>query len=102
MSQHPGERPEDPRRPDRPSRQGRSCSPALYRVVLQHDPATDLMAVVRAVMELMRFCRDEATYKMWSANHSGRACLLTTHRERAELYVEQFADRGVRVTIEPA
>jgi hypothetical protein len=28
--------------------------------------------------------------------------LLQTHKERAELFVEQFAGRGVTVTIEPA
>ena len=60
------------------------------------------MFVVRTVMELIRFCRTEATHKMWEAHHLGRSILLTTYRERAELYVEQFTDRGVMVMIEPA
>ena len=44
----------------------------------------------------------EATHRMWQACHEGRALLLTTYKERAELYVEQFAGKGLKVSIEPA
>lgn len=73
-----------------------------YRIVLLQNANLDLMFVVRTVMEVTRFCRAEATHKMWLAHHSGRATLLITYKERAELYVEQFADRGLSVIIEPA
>jgi ATP-dependent Clp protease adapter protein ClpS len=73
-----------------------------YRVVLTNISAQALMFVVKTVMELTRFCREEATHKMWEAHHNGRSQLLVTHLERAELYVEQFAERGLTVTIEPA
>jgi ATP-dependent Clp protease adapter protein ClpS len=73
-----------------------------FKVILHHDAALDLMFVVRTVMELTRFCRAEATHKMWEAYHRGRSILLVTYRERAELYVEQFMSRGLTVTIEPA
>jgi ATP-dependent Clp protease adapter protein ClpS len=72
-----------------------------FKVVLQQKDMNDLMYVVRSVMELMRFPRAEATYKMWEAYHCGRSVLLITYRERAELYVEQFASKGLTVTIEP-
>jgi hypothetical protein len=39
---------------------------------------------------------------MWEAYHWGRSQLLVTVKERAELYVEQFAARGLTLTIEPA
>ncbi len=71
------------------------------KVVLHQNNINDLMFVVRSVMELMRFPRAEATYKMWEAYHCGRSVLLVTYRERAELYVEQFADKGLTVTVEP-
>jgi ATP-dependent Clp protease adaptor protein ClpS len=71
-----------------------------FAVVLLNNEATDLMDVVRAIMELTHFCRVEATNKMWEAHHSGRALLLKTHRERAELFVEQFAAKGVKATVE--
>jgi ATP-dependent Clp protease adaptor protein ClpS len=58
------------------------------------------MFVVRCVMELTRFPRAEATHKMWQAHHNGRSVLLTTWLERGELYVEQFADRGLETSIE--
>jgi len=61
----------------------------------------DLMFVVRTVMELTRLCRAEATHRMWEAHHSGRSVLLITYRERAELYQEQFASRGLTVSVEP-
>jgi ATP-dependent Clp protease adaptor protein ClpS len=73
-----------------------------FRVVLLNNDGQDLMFVVRTIMELTRLCRAEATHKMWEAHHSGRAHLLVTHRERAELYASQFADRGLRVAVEPA
>jgi ATP-dependent Clp protease adaptor protein ClpS len=72
-----------------------------YKVILLRDAAKELMFIVRTVMELTRFHRAEATHKMWEAHHSGRSMLLVTHKERAELYVDQFADRGLPVTIEP-
>lgn len=100
----PGAVPPDPagssRQPHRASSPARRMLP-LYRVVLLNSNA-DLMFIVRTVMELTRLCREEATHKMWQAHHLGRSILLVTHRERAELYAEQFAGRGLLVAIEPA
>ena len=53
------------------------------------------------VAELFRLCREEATHKMWESYHRGQSQLLVTHRERAELYIDQFADLGITVAIEP-
>jgi ATP-dependent Clp protease adapter protein ClpS len=72
-----------------------------WRLVLHNNEAADMMFVVYTIMELTRFCRTEAILKMWVAHRAGRSLLLTTHRERAELYVEQFADKGMTVTAEP-
>src|SRR4051794_34172616 len=85
----------------RPEARQRTCTLPPYRVILQNNVAADMMFVVRTIMELTRLCRAEATHKMWEAHHCGRSLLLVTHRERAELYVEQFADKGLTVTIEP-
>ena len=32
---------------------------------------------------------------------AGRSVLLVTYRERAEVFVEQFAEKGLSVTLEP-
>jgi ATP-dependent Clp protease adapter protein ClpS len=58
------------------------------------------MVIVRTIMEVTHYCREEATYKMWEAHHSGRCVVLTTYRERAEFFAEQLATRGVRATVE--
>ncbi len=76
------------------------CLPQ-YRVVLRENAEKEMMFVVRTIMELTRFCRTEATYKMWQAHYDGKSILVVTHKERAELYVELFADRGVQVGLEP-
>jgi ATP-dependent Clp protease adapter protein ClpS len=73
-----------------------------FKVILLSNPTLELMFIVRTVMELTRLCREEATHKMWEAYHNGRSVLLTTHRERAELFVEQFASKGLSVTLETA
>jgi ATP-dependent Clp protease adapter protein ClpS len=109
MSQYPHEPPSVPPDESLPPQQRvpqvRRPQPGAlppYRVVLLKNNDLDLMFVVRTVMELTRFCRAEATHKMWEAYHYGRSQLLVTHKERAELYVEQFASRKLVVTIEPA
>jgi ATP-dependent Clp protease adaptor protein ClpS len=102
MPHFPPDRPDHPRDaycdPEtRPTRQLRR-----FKVVLLRDAVNDLMFIVRTIMELTRYCRAEATHKMWESHHSGRSVLLVTYLERAELYVEQFAGRNLTTTLEPA
>jgi ATP-dependent Clp protease adapter protein ClpS len=59
------------------------------------------MFIVRTVMELTHYGKEEATHRMWESYHRGCSQILVTHRERAELYVEQFTDRGLTVSLEP-
>ena len=90
-------------RPSRPCRISDNRRPLpRYRLVLMQNSALDLVFIIRCVMELGRFPRAEATHKMWEAHHQGRSVVLTTWLERAELYAEQFADRGLTTRIEPA
>lgn len=73
-----------------------------YRVVLHRAANTGLLAVMSALRELTRYGEEEARVRMWEAHLRGQANILDTHLERAELYVEQFADRGLFASIEPA
>ena len=73
-----------------------------YNVILHRDAEKSLLFIVRTVMELTRFCKEEAMNRMWEAYHLGRAVIVATHLERAELYVEQFASRNLSTTLEPA
>lgn len=81
-------------------------TPALpnrrFRVVLHRATDKELMFVARVVMELTRFGSAEAEYRMWEAYYRGRSLVLVTHLERAELFVQQFADRGLPASIEPS
>jgi ATP-dependent Clp protease adapter protein ClpS len=104
MSQHPLNRPDEPVPPGKPARpdQGRNSPIPRVKLILQTTRAADLMVVVRTVMELTHLGRAEATHKMWEAHYSGRSQLLVTFKERAEFFIEQFARRGLTVTMEPA
>ncbi|MFN4261175.1 MAG: ATP-dependent Clp protease adaptor ClpS [Gemmataceae bacterium] len=99
---NPSGEPVDVRQPALPHEQPRGRHLPRYKVILHHNSANDLMYVVRTVMELTRLCRAEATHKMWEAYHCGRSLLLITHKERAELYAEQFISRNLPVSLEPA
>jgi ATP-dependent Clp protease adapter protein ClpS len=90
-----------PHRADRPNVPPPRTLP-LYKVVLLQDARNDLMFIIRTVMELTRFCRAEATHRMWQAHHMGRSVILVTYRERAELFAELFVSRGLDVIVEPA
>jgi ATP-dependent Clp protease adapter protein ClpS len=72
-----------------------------FKVVLHRASTHDLMSVAKVVMELTHFGMAEAEFRMWEAHHRGRTLIVVTHLERAELFVEQFADRGLSASIEP-
>src|SRR3954447_21707973 len=73
-----------------------------WKVLLHNDDKNDMGFVVKTVMELTPLNEQEAKLRTVEANDTGVALLLTTHKERAELYQEQFTSKGLVVTIEPA
>jgi ATP-dependent Clp protease adaptor protein ClpS len=58
--------------------------------------------VVVTIVELTPLTEQDAEQRMVEAHKTGVALLLVTHKERAELYLEQFQSKGLCVTIEPA
>jgi ATP-dependent Clp protease adaptor protein ClpS len=72
-----------------------------YRVLLHNDDHNEMFSVVRTIVELTPLRRPQATQATFEAHLSGVALLLVTHKERAELYQEQFASKRLIVTIEP-
>jgi ATP-dependent Clp protease adapter protein ClpS len=73
-----------------------------WKVLLHNDDKNDIVFVVLTVMELTKLNEQDAKLRTLEAHETGVALLLTTHRERAELYREQFQSKGLTVTIEPA
>jgi ATP-dependent Clp protease adaptor protein ClpS len=72
-----------------------------YRVLLHNDDKNEMAFVIQSIVELTPLNRQDAMNRMLEAHESGVALLLVTHKERAELYQEQFKSKGLVVTIEP-
>lgn len=72
-----------------------------WKVLLHNDDVNDRDHVVETIILLTPLEKQEAHYRMLEAHQSGIALLLTTNRERAELYQQQFSSRNLTVTIEP-
>jgi ATP-dependent Clp protease adaptor protein ClpS len=73
-----------------------------YKVLLHNDDVNDMEYVVRTIMELTHLNKNDSTLRMLEAHTTGVALLLVTHKERAELYVDQFASKRLTTTTEPA
>lgn len=73
-----------------------------WKVLLHNDDKNDMFFVVRTIMELTPLNEQDSKLRTIEAHETGVALLLTTHKERAELYKEQFTSKGLTVTIEPA
>jgi len=72
-----------------------------WKVLLHNDDVSDMADVVIAIQEFAKLTREEAIVRMLEAHTDGIALLLSTHREHAELIVEQFLTKQLTVTIEP-
>ena len=84
----------------RPATQPRKPLPR-WRVILHNDDVNYIDHVVASIVMLTPLKSGEAILRMRQAHRTGAAHLLSTHRERAELYVQQFASRRLTVTAEP-
>src|SRR5437667_10852952 len=73
-----------------------------WKVLLHNDDKNDMLFVVVTIMELTTLGEQDAKLRTLEAHETGVALLLTTHKERAELYKDQFESKGLTVTIEPA
>lgn len=73
-----------------------------YNVLLHNDDVNEVLFVVETIVMLTPLNAQDAVEKMKEAHETGTSLLLTTHLERAELIQQQFASRGLTVTVEPA
>jgi ATP-dependent Clp protease adapter protein ClpS len=70
-------------------------------VLLHNDDVNTFEHVIVSIVKLTALSSQEAILRTLEAHEAGVALLLVTHRERAELYQEQFASLSLSVTIEP-
>lgn len=73
-----------------------------WKVLLHNDDKNDMKFVVDTIVELTPLNEHDAKLRMKEADETGVALLLVTHKERAELYKDQFESKSLTVTIEPA
>jgi ATP-dependent Clp protease adaptor protein ClpS len=73
-----------------------------WKVLLHNDDKNAMDFVILSIVELTPLNAQDAEQRMEEAHKTGVALLLVTHKERAELYQEQFQSKGLTVTIEPA
>jgi ATP-dependent Clp protease adaptor protein ClpS len=73
-----------------------------WKVLLHNDDKNARDFVTITIVELTPLNKQEAELRMKEADRTGVALLLVTHKERAELYQDQFQSKGLTVTIEPA
>ena len=73
-----------------------------WKVLLHNDDKNDMLFVMVTIMELTALNEQDAKLRMLEAHETGVALLVTCHKERAELYKDQFQSKGITVTIEPA
>lgn len=81
------------------SRKVRQLPP--WKVLLHNDDVNTIEDVILAILRLTPLPEKEAILRTIEAHEKGTALLLITNRERAELYVEQFACMQLTVTCEP-
>lgn len=72
-----------------------------WDVLLHDDNINDMGYVIEAIIIITPLKPEAAIERMFEAHRTGVALLLSTHREHAELLQEQFASKGLTVTIEP-
>jgi ATP-dependent Clp protease adaptor protein ClpS len=99
-------------KPKRSSKGGTATKPAPkkdppgqlppWKVLLHNDDKNDVGHVIGTIVELTPLNKQEAELRTKEAHRTGVALLLTTHKERAELYQDQFQSKGLTVSIEPA
>jgi ATP-dependent Clp protease adaptor protein ClpS len=72
-----------------------------YKVLLHNDDNNTMDRVEKVIVSLTALSPAEAAQRTREAHLNGVALLLVTHKERAELYQEQFTSAGLTTTIEP-
>lgn len=89
--------------PNRRAGKTRHATNALpqWNVTFHTDSTNDADYMVKAIESLTRLPMIDCQAKVEQARRQGTALLLTTHQERAELYLHQFSARNLTVSISP-
>lgn len=73
-----------------------------FNLVLHNDDVNDMGHVVDSLTAVTPVRESDARKIMITAHFRGRAVVMTTHRERAELYRDRLRSKALIATVEPA
>ncbi len=73
-----------------------------FRVLLHNDDHNEMGFVVRTLREIASLEVERAVLVMKETHEQGVGLVTVTHKERAELFVEQFTSKGLRASCEAA
>lgn len=71
-----------------------------FKVLLHNDDENDQLYVVRSLVDIAHLPIHQAFEVMMEAHHKGLSLVKVTHREHAELLMEQLRSKGLIATIE--
>jgi len=71
-----------------------------WDVVLLRDDCNSIGDTITALVDVTPLTLKQSAERTMDAHRDGRATLLSTHRERAELYERQLSGRNLYVEIE--
>ncbi|MGF1634460.1 MAG: ATP-dependent Clp protease adaptor ClpS [Phycisphaerae bacterium] len=92
-----------PRQKRKPQPKGKDPQPLPpWKVLLHNDDKNTMDHVVGSILELTPLKEKDAVLRTIEAHKTGVSLLLVTHKERAELYQDQFQSKSLTTTIEPA
>src|SRR3954470_14965608 len=72
-----------------------------WKVLLHNDDKNEFLFVINTILELTPLKEQDAVLRTEEAHRTGVSLLLVTHKERAELYKDQFESKSLTVSIEP-
>ncbi len=93
-----------PKPKERKKRSPKKGPPGLlppWKVLLHNDDHNAVDFVIVTIVELTTLNEQAALQRTLEAHRTGVALLVVTHKERAELYKDQFTSKGLTVSIEP-
>ena len=72
-----------------------------FKLILHNDDVNAMDDVVGAIVRIAQLSVQRAVQRMLEAHLTGKSLLLVTHKERGELYVQQFASCKITTSLEP-
>lgn len=84
----------------KPSKPKRRQLP-LFKLILHNDDVNIMDVVALDIVKITPLDGAAAVRKTLEAHYTGTAILLAIHKERGELYVQQFASVKITTTLEP-